>query len=301
MEKMLESCHPEVVHILTPPASHISLGAMALEAGCNVLLEKPFTVNAQEADRLIKIAKSVEKKVTVNHFHNFSPPSLKLKKIIASKTLGDILHIEGFYGYSLKSPVAIALLKDGGSWIHRLPGKVLHNNINHLLAKITEFIPDENPKIFALGNRLSNEAKSIVHSFVNDELRVMIAGENVSAYATFSSNISPFQHFMRVYGTKNSILIDYLSRTMVFVSNSNLPGPFGNLANPMNTSKQYLLEGIKNIVRFAKSDFHFYAGMNKFLQLFYGSIRKDIEGPIPYIEIIKVTQMMDEIFHQING
>ena len=89
---MLEFCHPTVVHILTPPASHLSLGLRALEAGCHVLLEKPFTVNTEEANKLIEKAKSVNKKVTVNHFHNFSPPSLRLRNMIAEKMLGSLVN-----------------------------------------------------------------------------------------------------------------------------------------------------------------------------------------------------------------
>jgi hypothetical protein len=38
-----------VVHITTPPESHLPLGKLALEAGCHIYLEKPFALSRAEA------------------------------------------------------------------------------------------------------------------------------------------------------------------------------------------------------------------------------------------------------------
>src|SRR5450759_3112346 len=46
-DELLTQCHPDIVHILTPPATHYALGISALEAGCHVLMEKPFTVTGK--------------------------------------------------------------------------------------------------------------------------------------------------------------------------------------------------------------------------------------------------------------
>jgi predicted dehydrogenase len=300
IEKMLDQCKPHVVHIITPPATHLPLCLTALEAGCHILLEKPFTVYHDEAERIIEKAKYLNKKITVNHFHNFSPPSLRLRKLIEERILGEIIHIESFYSYSMQSPVATALLSDEKNWIFDLPGKLLQNNIDHLLCKIIQFIPDENPLIFAHGNRLGREANDFEHSVLHDELRVLIAGENISAYATFSSNIVPFQHFMVVYGSKKTVFVDYESRTIIFQHTSKIPGSPGKVLPPFNLSKQFFLEGYKNIIKFVKSDFNYYSGMNTLLRLFYNSIQNDTKVPIPYVDIIKIHKIMDEIFKKIN-
>ncbi len=47
---MLETARPEAVHIVTPPGTHAALGRLALQAGANVYIEKPFTPTRAEAD-----------------------------------------------------------------------------------------------------------------------------------------------------------------------------------------------------------------------------------------------------------
>src|SRR5512135_627641 len=53
---MLEGARPDAVHIVTPPATHEMLAAVALEAGCHVYVEKPVAESAAGADRLLALA-----------------------------------------------------------------------------------------------------------------------------------------------------------------------------------------------------------------------------------------------------
>src|SRR5512143_3786811 len=56
VQRMLDEASPDVVHITTPTQSHFTLGMMCLKAGCNVYIEKPFTVTAAEAEQLLNLA-----------------------------------------------------------------------------------------------------------------------------------------------------------------------------------------------------------------------------------------------------
>lgn len=299
-DELLRKCRPDVVHILTPPATHCALGIAALEAGCHVLMEKPFTVTEEEAKLLIDKAASLNRKIIVNHFHNFSPPHERLKKMVSTGKLGEVLHMEGIYSYNLESPIAGALLNNQNSWFHKLPGNLFLNNIDHLIGKFIEFIPDEQPAVFATAKQYSEKVKRVKHSTVHDELRVMISGERVSAFAIFSANIKPSQHEMKVFGTKGTVSINYESRTLVNKSYSSLPGPFGKLALPFKTGKRYYTQGFKNLFNFAKSDFHYYAGANNLFNQFYSCIRNNANPPIPGSSILKNTWIIDEIFKQSN-
>jgi predicted dehydrogenase len=208
--------------------------------------------------------------------------------------------VEGYFGYSLKSPVLSALLKDRAGWFYRLPGKLLQNNISHLLSKIVELMPAEDPKVSVHEARLGAEAKAVDFAYVYDELRVLMAWKNQTAYATFSSNISPIMHFMRVYGTKGTINVDYEARTIVHDRKPKLPQSIVGFLLPYGYAKQHMAHTVSNIIKFAKSDFHWYAGMNKLLTLYYDSIRKGGNVPIPYNEIIRLGTLMDEIIRQVN-
>ena len=50
--RMLAEMRLDVVHIATPPAAHVALACMAMDAGCHAFVEKPFAPTAPEAERI---------------------------------------------------------------------------------------------------------------------------------------------------------------------------------------------------------------------------------------------------------
>lgn len=300
MGKMLHENKIDVVHLLTPPTTHYELACRAFEAGCHVLIEKPFVVYASEAVSLIEKAKSFKKLVTVNHFFNFSPPHIKVKKLLREGRLGNVIHIEGQYGYSLEGDVPQTLLNDEKSWLYALPGKVIQNNIDHLLCTIFDILPDEEFKISALARYSSSEAKKHSDSKVFDELRTMFVGEKTSAYVTFSSSIKPRQHYIKIYGSKNTLSVDYEARTLSFMPDSQLPGAFGKMASPFLSSWGYMCEGFSNCVKFIKNDYHFYSGANRLFRNFYSAVENESDPPICYERIVRISEMIDRIIDQVN-
>lgn len=58
LETALEQCRIDVVHICTPTRSHFSLASVALARGKHVLIEKPATASAEEAEALVATARA---------------------------------------------------------------------------------------------------------------------------------------------------------------------------------------------------------------------------------------------------
>src|SRR5262249_31178183 len=152
------------------------------------------------------------------------------------------------------------------------PGKLFHNNIDHVLNKIIEFIDDEKPCIKAFAYSAREQRFGDVRDDLQDELRVAIQGSRVSAYGTFSGHIQPAGHFARIYGTKNSLHVDYVSRTVTLDQGADLPSEIGRLIPVLKQARQYYKAGMRNVRKFARSDFHFFAGLNYLLGAFYDSI-----------------------------
>ena len=301
-DEMLIQAKPDVVHITTPPQSHKFLACTALEAGCHVYVEKPFGMNFAEAKEIIALAEKTNKKLTIGHIYEFDPPALDMRKLIQKGVLGDPIHVESFYGYNLAGLFGSAILSNNDNWVHRLPGKLFQNNINHLLNKVTEFIPDDRPSLTAIGYRLRKKIYGDLRDDMLDELRLLIKGEEslISAYATFSSHIKPTAQFARIYGTKNTLHVDYVSRTVTFEQGPRLPSAIGRLLPAFSMGKQYFHEGCRNISRFIKSDFCFFSGMNTLISRFYDSIIHNTPLPVSYPDILRISYMMDEIFAQLS-
>src|SRR5207247_1238863 len=53
LTQLLADARPDVVHITTPPGSHFDLARICLDRGCHVYIEKPVTLNADEARTLV--------------------------------------------------------------------------------------------------------------------------------------------------------------------------------------------------------------------------------------------------------
>ncbi len=298
--EMLESEQPDVVHITTPPQAHLSLASTAIDAGCHVYVEKPFTPTHEETVKLIEHAETKGRKLTIGHIYFFDPPALALREIVKDGTIGDPVHVESFYGYSLAGPFGRAIMSNSTHWVHDLPGKLFQNNIDHLLNKIIEFVDDDQPLIKVFGKVQRTSQVGDIRDDMPDELRVMIQGSSTSAYATFSSHIKPTAHFMRLYGTKNIAHADFIARTLTLEQEPTLPSAIGRLLPAFNMGKQYKREGWKNVGRFMRSDFHFFAGMHTLISRFYDSILHDTPPPVSHRDIRRISWMMDEIFRQLD-
>jgi predicted dehydrogenase len=297
-DRMLSEHQLDVIHVATPPHSHLALAQMAAEAGCHVFLEKPLALNATDGRLLIECLRQTGRKMTINYWYNFESPALALREFVAKGNLGDPIHIESYYGYDLAGGFGQALLSDDRHWVHQLPGKLFQNIIDHAINKITPFLPDEPAEIIARAYR-RRHLKDDRTDGVLDELRVMILAGGVSAYVTFTSHARPVGHFMRVYGTKNTAHIDFALRTMLVEKKQTAPSALGRLLPPFESGWQHLRQATHNAREFAGSHFQFFAGMNRLLSLFYKCIVHDTPVPIPYAEMLRVSQIMDEISKQV--
>jgi predicted dehydrogenase len=299
VNKMLEVEKPDVLHITTPPQSHLALTRLAVSAGCHVFLEKPVAVHHQDAEAIVATAVTAGRKLTVNYWPNFETQALELKRLIAADVLGSPVHIESYVGYDLAGEFGLALKRDPQHWVHRLPGKLFQNMMDHVLNKIVPFLGDDEPFIQAIAYRRDADVGPAGPGELLDELRVMIRGKQTSAYATFCAHARPVAQTLRVYGTKNTAHVDYAARTIVLERKQHFPSALGRLAPPFLVGRDYLRQGFKNLNRFSDSRFHFFDGMRTLLTGFYLCIESDSEPPIAYRDILRVSAMMDQIFGQV--
>jgi predicted dehydrogenase len=239
---LLDALAPDVVHITTPPRSHFEIARECLHRGSHVYVEKPFTMNAREAEQLIALADERGLKLTVGHDAQFSPVARRMRTLVAEGYLGNsIVHMESYYGYDLGDDrYARAFLRDGDHWVRRLPGGLLQNVISHGIARIAEFIRGESARVFAYGF-VSPFLRRLGEEEVLDELRVTIVDEaRTTAYFTFSSQMRPLLHQFRILGSSNGLLLDENNQTLIRLKGTAFKSYVERFAPPMLFAKQYL-------------------------------------------------------------
>ena len=89
-----KSLNLDCVSICTYNRQHAPCAIHALEAGLNVLLEKPMCVTTEEAIEIIKAEKKSGKVLSIGFQPRFNKNMQKIKKIVESGELGDIYYIQ---------------------------------------------------------------------------------------------------------------------------------------------------------------------------------------------------------------
>ncbi len=303
VEDLLQIARPDVVHIITPPQSHFPLGKLCLEAGCHIMVEKPFTIDFREAEVLLNLAVAKNRKLTVGHHHQFSDVAIRMRELVRDGFLGsEPVHMESIFGYDFTDQrYAMALLGDKSHWVRRLPGKLLHNILSHPVSKIAEFIKDDRPKVVAHGFTSRFLEKINEHEII-DELRVIVLDgtSKATAYLTFSSQISPIQHQLKLYGSRNSLILDYATESLMQIRKTNYKSYLNHIVPPFLYGRQFLAQSAGNLKRFVARTLNFESGRRRLIESFYDSIRDSTAEPISYRQILLTSWIMDEIFRQLN-
>lgn len=87
----------ELVIVNTPNDTHYEYTRRLLEAGKHVVVEKPFTVTAEEAGKLIALAEQNKKVLTVFQSRRWDGDFLTLRRVIENKWVGQIVELEAHY------------------------------------------------------------------------------------------------------------------------------------------------------------------------------------------------------------
>lgn len=87
---------PEVnaVYIATPPASHATYAIMAMRAGKPVYVEKPLAANYEDCVRINRVSEQTGVPCYVAYYRRYLPYFQKVKEIVKSGTLGNIMTIQ---------------------------------------------------------------------------------------------------------------------------------------------------------------------------------------------------------------
>jgi predicted dehydrogenase len=93
-QALLADSKLDAIAIVTPVATHFQIARAALVAGKHLLVEKPLTATEREAEELINLAESNQRTLMVDHTFVYTGAVRKMKEIVASGELGDLLYFD---------------------------------------------------------------------------------------------------------------------------------------------------------------------------------------------------------------
>ena len=89
-ESLVADPSVDLVYVATPHPFHYPNARLALEAGKHVLVEKPFTLNAVQAQQLVSLAAGRGLLVLEAMWTRWLPHMTRLREIVAAGTIGEV-------------------------------------------------------------------------------------------------------------------------------------------------------------------------------------------------------------------
>lgn len=240
LEALLATQHPDVVHILTPPASHKDLALLAIEHGAHVLVEKPLSLNPEDA-RVMHARAAVKGVMLVPDFIQlFHPRMVEAIELINSGRLGRVLNCECDIGLDLNMPE----LREarGLHWSYQLPGGVLQNYITHPLYLVMRFT--------GAAKRIHVVARALgaLPQGLTDSLDVLIDGERASGHMTVSLLAQPSPYVIRIICERGNIVVDFDSMmVLTTAAGGALPRALARILNGPRLGWQMMRWTFRNV------------------------------------------------------
>jgi len=93
-DRMIAKTKPDRVMVTTVDGFHHQYIIRAMELGCDVITEKPMTIDAEKCQAIIDSQKKTGKKCTVTFNYRYSPPRTQVKDLLISGVIGEILSVD---------------------------------------------------------------------------------------------------------------------------------------------------------------------------------------------------------------
>ena len=298
LDRMLPEVHPDVVHVTTPPGSHLAIGRKIAAYGAHAYIEKPFTATVAEAEQLTECATRAGVLLCVGHSNAYDSAYLRMRRQYDEGLLGEVVHVDTVMGYNLGGPFGAVVMGDPAHWVHDLPGGIPQNNISHPLSLLLPFLPDEAPMVSARGLRCRTRRFGDTRDRFFDELRVTLLGRHTTASLMFSCQARPVQLYATVHGTKAQATASIDSRTLRLVHGASMPGPFARVQLAYRDEREARRERRRSVAGLLRARLHFFEGLHELIRRFYLAIQGKGDMPIPMTEALRTTRIIEEIFTQ---
>jgi predicted dehydrogenase len=165
-KKMIATVKPDAVVVAVPTKFHYSIIKDLLEKGMHVFAEKPFCLNYEQSEELVKLAASKKLINQVGYHNKFIGTFREVKNIVTSGALGDIYHFVGeSYG-----PVVVKKKADTWRSDPAEGGGCLLDYASHVIDLINDILsPIQTAKGTLLKSIYSGKVEDAVYSLLQLE------------------------------------------------------------------------------------------------------------------------------------
>jgi len=268
----LLALRPDVVHIVTPPATHAELARRAILAGCHVYVEKPFTPTRSEAEEVLALADGRGVRVCPGHQVLFEAPALAALDLIGA--LGRLVHVESYFSFrtARRTITPVAQAKD-----------ILPHAVYPLVQQLR------------VGTGLQEQPFELAGLSVRAEgdIYALIRLGEATGILMVTLNGRPVEHYQHIVGTNGWLRADYISGSLTRV--------LGPVAGPsvLFTAYRRAVQGFSGATRgiwrliFGRAGS--YPGLFTLVERFYQSLVQGGPAPLAPRSIVDTVDLCEVI------
>jgi predicted dehydrogenase len=148
-ERMIEEVKPDIVIVTTVDRTHHKYIIRAMELGCDVISEKPMTVDEEKCQQILDAVKRTGQHLRVTFNYRYSPHNTKIRELIMDGAIGDVTSVH--FEWMLNT-------KHGADYFRRWhrdkrnSGGLLVHKSTHHFDLVNFWLGTQPATVFALGD-----------------------------------------------------------------------------------------------------------------------------------------------------
>lgn len=274
LARMIDEARPQVVHLLTPPHTHVALAELCLERDVHVIVEKPVAPSRAELQRLWALAQARGKALVEDHNYRFNRQVVDIDHLLASGILGALREVEIRMVLNIHEGGRYADL-DFPDPAHKLPGGVVQDYLTHFSYLALHFVP----AVDRVAAAWSRHGASDVFKY--DDLDVVLIGGDVHARIRFTSHQAPDCITITVRGSRGFVETDFFHPYRRLVIPRKGPAQLSMIADHVMNGMSLAWSGVRNFKNKLMQR-NAYDGLHRFLDETYAALQEGREPPVTF-------------------
>lgn len=215
----------EAVTVATPTHTHFRVGMQILEAGKNLLVEKPMTGNREQAGKLLTAASKTGLKLMVGFIERFNPGVRFVKKLLDQKAAGEVIIATG--RRVARWPVRIG---DVG---------VIKDTAIHDIDIMRFLLEDKVSVVYA-------QTGSLKHSF-EDYAEIMLRfSRGVTGFLDANWLTPRKVRTLIITGSEATINLDYITQEITVENSKTMTKPYIRWDEPLRLELEYFMKSVSD-------------------------------------------------------
>ncbi|HET6777680.1 MAG TPA: Gfo/Idh/MocA family oxidoreductase, partial [Gemmatimonadales bacterium] len=291
VDAMLRETKADVVHLLTPPASHLALARTAFRYRAHVYVEKPFAASESDARAICDLAREAGVQVCPGHAGLLDPLFLEVRRRVTAGHIGQIISVRAEQGFTYEPGATSAVIP----WNYSYDWGTFDNLICHPLYLASHFLSDPGrPRV--VGFNLGTVREAAV-----EEIRVLIPAANGIGEVSLSLCSSPEVNRLEILGTTGRVTADWRTRSVVTLRRSRLPSQLARVSASFNAAFHLTRSALSALIASVSRKVSPQTDLRSTIEQFYGSIRGKLPPPVAPEAGVLNTRLMDQIKEACRG